>query len=1047
MVNFFTNTYSEFVPTKVGDTIKEQALLAQTQGNQYKTAKDSYLKNQQSLIKLQAGQNRKELLDTFNADFENSFSEASNQGNFEDLEGVADKQVVDGYRKYNINKVLKDEETHQAEIKALQESDLPEEYKDLAILENNIFNSQNGTNEEGELSYTPYQPLVNRTNEDVSGELNKYISGMKADGFIRTNPQTGEFVVNKQIPGYDNLVKDTVISRKDVEKLALGYMSQNPNLTQSIKDEADVGIKSTYYRKGGFSKNDFLDLVSKDITFAKDSSSYNSLLKDYSDKFDEELELRRQYAKENDKPFKEQDQIMQIAQVLKEQSITDQQVNLAANKFGMQDSELIKFKKDKDINLNNSSRSSSGGGSEKLFTDGLFRNTTIATSDSQPLINYNNISKKKADLKSKIKELISEKATLQREGKLTTNDENITSLDSEIKKLSTTKDKLDNITKATAVTTLDVLLKKGIGFETSQKSGFGKGSTVRSKEQFYDAAEEKFNNASFVQKENALDSYKELNPDFEGKTLDSHQLEELINDNINKLTTGQDYNELLLNSFAGNIVNSVEQFKKDNPTDDSLFLNFEVFDINQEGLTTKDKQVYKDYNQTLSIIGQTLKDDLNNFTDLTDTPLSQLIPEGFQIKGDIGVNLISTNISGALVGVAEMTIEEIDEEGRKGTRNIKTLVNLEGGNNNGQKVSELVNQTFGELNTDLASNFQLLKPDKKRMLSAANAIVNISNGVARDFEELGLPTAELGKPVPFEFADKHFDIIPYKQGNSTQNKYLVFDDNTEVFKNGVLSIGRGVLGYGKDLLDSNTGKPLVINGKKVSPKYYSYNQGSSSNPADVNDSGELVIKDGFVPAEFKNHQDILERTTLDRALERGTFDINAIPQDMLFAGSDVFKSQHTNSRTVESNTDKKAIQYSTSNGYVPLNQIVDNEDISTDVVLPFVAFNSTGINKARKMFFDIKKAGLKPFITGGGRDENNVVKDGAEHSLHKEFGALDLIKNKAAAFIIQMSPEERLSKYGITKIVHDDPDHFDHLHIEFDKSLIQDHTKIDQQQF
>ncbi len=1038
MERFFTNTYSNYVPTKVGDTVQEQALLAQTQANRFDTAKQEYLTNQNALLNLSAGQNRKRFIDQFNKDFDDEFNSAKERGNFEDMVGSANESVIDGYKKYNINNVLRDEAKYQADIKNLDDSDLPQRYKDFARFENNLLNSKAPVDEEGNMQYVPYQGIRNYTYENVAEGVGDYIEGMKADGFITQNPDGSGFFINKQIPGYDNLIKGKQISRQDVERLALDYIGQEANLTKSLEDEATIDVNSLYYNKGRFDLDDVTAVLSKDIPFAKGTKKYNDTLNAYLNSFNEQIELQRKYASENDLPFDEQQSILNTAKQFKVNSLLNKQANIAANKFGFTEIDLIKFKQDLDSSNNS-------GNTNSNLDVGFFSNPTIGTSDSQPIFNQKRLNENRINLFNGVKALKGELADLEIRAKDDPSINN-TMLDSKRSQIAEAEEKLqrmNNTVKASASNAFNVLKNSNIKVRESGQGVF-EDKTIDSLEDYQDSSYQvylkdeqdasqdfdKFNKDTTILE----DLYQDINPNYKiekGTKLNKEQFAELFNSQLNSYLNDGDYSNSFIRNYASGFKNGVDKYKKQNPNNNSLYKSYELFDIKVDEESNKDKRIYRKYQQGLSSIADTIVRDFNNFTDLSGVPISQVLKNnGLELnednRKDLEFRLVSTDLNGALVGEIFIPATDAEDKNIKDRQEVRMLVDLTGGNENGKKVNDTVKQIFGDLNLALTeTNVETLPKDKRNMLESTNNILNIANGLTEEFSQIPLTTAKEGELHKFGFADKQFDIIPYQNDNTGVNNYLVLDNNTEVYKDGNYLIGKGVLGYGKDLLDSD-GNPLVINGKQVSPKYYYYNENSSNNLFERREDGQIQIKDGFIPYEFGHPNKILEKLTLDRAINRGSFNINEVDENLLYPYPNNYFQNNVNPTTINNRVDKLKNSYSKENGYTPLTDVVDANRIGVKVNLPFLALNDEGINRVKYLFNNL---GL--FVSGGGRDKNNKVEGGADNSVHKSFGALDVIKNKAAAQLIKMTPEQR-AKYGISKIIYNDPNHKDHLHIEFD---------------
>tara|TARA_R110000772_G_C13310328_1_gene440490 strand:+ start:9700 stop:12879 length:3180 start_codon:yes stop_codon:yes gene_type:complete len=1053
---FETNTFSKYAPKKLGDTVKEQALLAKTEAGRYNTTKANFETKQEQLLSLQTAPGGEYWLNNFNKLYADEFDKAKAEGNFEDMVGDTQKLVKRGYDEFNLRSVIRDRKASEAFNEGLAEGDLSQDFVDFQKGQEVRNNPGVAIDEEGNETYVPYQAPRELTQTETAVELNTITSGFKADGTFKRN-ENGTFVVGKDIPGYDYIKKGTTVTNEDIKRFSLDFMKNEPNINRSIQDSAYVAVTKTLNNKGGFTKEDAMGLVGADNPYQRGTPQFKAYEDYYSNNFDAILEGRAKKAVDGGFPFDETAETIEIGKLLKDDSLRQGFAGTNANKFGFVDETLQTFKRD---------ALTTGAETEiSPFNTGIFTNPTVGTSNT--LVHFGKVNEVKTELNSALGLAQKEYDDIKDSGD--GNEILIAERKATVEALSKKVEGNNLISETTSRGVFNMLKGRGsFGEQKNLLSGDNRPS-IENYEDFRESSFDRYNNFldggrpatpnlsgfALSPKEKTYQGlYQEMNPSatFENKEqrLSKDQYYDLLDKEISTKSGDTSHKSTLLNNFGFGIGSAMSKLEKEGKGN-LLHQNYQMYEINLADTTQKQRLPFQEYEQVMSSLEDFMLTDIDNFSTIEGTPLGEATKGYGLTKDNTEINIMTSPINGELVTrfAHKYKIGGVDQE-------FVALVPLESGNNNSKVMKNRVRQAMTGLQQNLINNFDTLKTDKKEMLLATNNVLNVLDGSLERFNQLPLYTAAEGQLFNMEIAEAEYQFVPYKLGkNENNNRTLVIRENTygsvadASNREKSKTWGRGILGYHESDLDENE-KPIVDkDGKARQPRYYLWNSNAQKSPFHLkeSESGEDRVAgfaDWFKPADLGSPTKTFERASLFEAIGRGTGDKGALNTETIYQDYGWYENSFSNGATVDTKTSKLANAvggYSTDNNYYPLNEIIPSAQISTNVELPFVSLNTEGRNKISALFSDFSKEGKTLMVTGGGRDVNNIVEDGAEKSKHKEFGALDLLKNPAAMSMLELwnTDKDKAREYGIVNVL---GNYNDHIHIEFNSDYYLTPTEV-----
>jgi hypothetical protein len=1064
MPRFFTNTYSNYTPTKVGDTVQEQALLSKVQASNYLQANKEYSDTEDVLNNLDTAPGGEWGLNQFKDYYGSEYQKAEKEGNLEDMVGNAGKLIKKGYEDYNLARIIKDKDVYQNNMKALEEAKIPENYKEVTKMK--IKDSNPGyyiDPDTGEKKFKPYTPVAIPTYAKVDEELSKILSGWEADN-VYTRDENGKITVNQDLldeTGRVYLKKGEVVTRAEIADYTRSFLNNEEFIKQSLQDQADINVSEIALKSGKFDEEEFNYLISKNNPYAQGTQQYNDFQKLYTTAFNDRLKTAKEEAAITGLKFDEASAKFNIAKNLQENLLTNSYIDNAMDKFGYEREELSTYKI-KDLE----EESKSGSKVLESLNIATYVPILVGSSDTKDgaTINMGNLYENKKNLQTSLQQAKSSLAALEA-------DPNASQVTKDkqralVEQIQSDIENTNIISEMNASSTVNTLLDNG--FKFNRKFLYSDNKEVSNIENYEDlktAAYEDYLDSTKIALSKNLsprteinEAYSQINYDYtipednESLILSKQQFDEVFEDTLNKNLQNIETSSIpVIREYVKDIKYEYDKFKKQKPNAINMFQNYQLFDLAFANTTTKDRGPYTGYLQAMEGISKIVKEDLGAFKTFDGMPLSQLVDnETTQINGDVSVRLMNSPINGKL---AAQVVIPVKQEGKP--TELKTMISLDTDNSNSVAINDIVHNAFGDLSTILTTDYSKLNADKVNMLNAVNSIVNITDGTTAKFDALPLETSKEGDKFEFDIADANFEFITWREGKgNSRNKFLILEDNVEALtvtengkdpRNSVVNrgkaYGKGVLGYHINDLNPETLLPK----KGIQPKYFLI-EGNENTDAVTIKGKDIVPEPWFVPYDAGSAAKVREKITLDVATRRGTFNKNALPLETMMPNPDTYIKNYTNSTTIKNKLDKQATLYTPEKGYTRLDEIVLPNEISTRSNLNFVALNSEGINRASKMFSDLRTKGLKPVVTGAGRDSNNVVEESAEHSKHKKFGGLDILKNEAGIYILQLfkTNPKALEEYGISNVL---GGYDSHIHIEFKDNLLNPFTEVTQEQY
>lgn len=1058
MNRFKTNTYSKYAPTHVRNTLDNQGLFYETQNLKYHSGLAEHDIVEESLLNMPVAPGEQMWKDNINRMYSEEYKRAQEEGDFENMIGNTKNIIKDYTDNYHLKDLAQSRAAYEQQLEEVENNkDMPLSWKEFQRNEMVFSNRGYELNEEGEPVYRGYQRVKDLYWENVPEALNKLITGWKESGLYEVLPN-GQIEIKKDIPGYDAIKANDVISREDLRNFAISYMKNEPNLNRAIEDQAYVDTRSILHKQGSIDKADALALVNKNNPFRENTNNYHAYLEMYSDAFDRILE--ENINSKGDEEYDLQEEIELVSRVLYDDSLRSSFSRMFEDKFGFTKEKLTTFKTEEGNSTNQRTAE------DNPFQAGLFENTIIATGNT---INYEALTKNKTKLFEQVKEASDRLEAMKNDGVST--ETMIKEVEVEVENLNRRLDANNNISNFAASSVVNSILKSvplkikegGLTYTTDKY-------TINDYDSLKEKAYENYLKSLGTDRRTArgsmsfvfttpvktyTDEYLKINPtaDFsERNFLNEEEFNILFDAEVSLAVSNPDYKSLFYNERTLGLNNSIKKARKDESKFNSIFNNLQMFGINTTGLTNAQMEPYKEFIQTLDVISNTILRD-GNFNTIEGTPLEQYEKAYGAFDTDrSSITLLSSPIEGDIVALADIRFLSNRDLG------VKTLVNLTSGNTNEQVIRSRLNQALTNLSNGLFENYDFLDTDKKDMYYAANSLLNIVDGSLERFNELPLYTAPVGSVHRFELGNDTFEFVPYRTGHKDRNHTLIMQNDVEAFQANKDSRGRqivdkGVLGYHaldldenfKPIIDPNTGKPVL-------PRYYAYNdKKDGTSPVTINRNAEdekerVQFSEWFVPANYGAPQKVFERLTFEASLSRGNLNKNALENETLYPYSDTYFNQFSHPQTLDTYTDTLIEKgYTEENGYVPLNKIVDSKlianfdvDSKRGVGLPFLAINNEGINRLALLFREStdESRGLLPMITGGGRDVNNVV-PGSSGQYHESFQALDILKNKASLRILQLI-RQNPSKYGIKSYIVKD----DHIHLVIDDKYKVEYNSI-----
>ena len=1014
---FVTNSYSNYAPADIGDTVEEQALLAQTQKQSFDQAVGNFDTSQNAINSIKAAPGKQYYVNSASRDFESQYDNAKEEGNFEDMVSKAGEVVEQVSDKYKLPTVIKERAQYEADLKAIDDSDNPLEWKEFQKKQIMDRNRNPQFDVEGNAIFTPYASHDDLAWQDVSKYVNTQISGWKADGVFDYNEETGKYDIKEDIiEGKAVLRKGTSISPSDIRAFAYDIVRTNPELNRSIQDQSKVAVESILMNQGTFTKEDLMALTEEDNPFQVGTPEHEQFAKEISTAFDRRVKRRLESPVKADP----QQVVAETAIALKDLTLRNTYAGMMANKYGYLNEQLQSWDLPDE-------EDSSGSGSTVDLSGAVFGGGTVATSDT--------MLKNSKVLKDAAQESLNAAESEYSRLLLAKQKDDADVPDSVIEtarlKVETMKQEMDNYAYSTKTNAAHVYaqLNEGKDYKNFQNSSYESYTNRAGKNVgtgiSFGAAPTGGIRGKYFQEDYI--KYVDSNATFptEETLLTKEQFAALQDTTIVNELIDEDHSTTFTAAHGVTLRNLEDEDRG------SLFKNYQTFNLSLKGASQKQKQPFLEYTQTMDVVSQTLLNNLDAYSTTEGETLTELFEDMEDVRKEgIEFNVLAQPVQGDLA--FEVLIPS--EDGKKGQTQRK-IIQINEDDVNGKLIKDRMNQTMTNLSRTLLAQPNLQK-DQEDMLASANSILNILDGSKERFDRIPLYTAPEGTMFDMEIGNSTYSFAPYQFGFEKQNRTLVMKrgvaanmGNSEGVQLGNVYSSRGVLGYHIKDTDPNTGEPLP----GVTPQYFAYN----TNPANSaftlreDNSNQLELADWFVPANFGTPDAAFQRATLNEAKSTGTMNKGASSFETLIQQPELWMQENLDETFINSRTDELILKgYNKDNGYTPLNQIIPSKNIGVNVNQPFLALNGNeAVNRVSSLFADVEQAtGLPLIVTGGGRDSHNVVAGGAENSIHKEYGALDLLKTPAAMYLTTLD-DEQLIEYGI------DPSSIltsydDHIHIE-----------------
>lgn len=1089
MPKYLTNSYSSYAPTKVGDTVREQALLSKVQASKYLEGKKEFSDVDGVLNNLSPAPGGDWALNNFKEYFKGKTEEADKEGNYEDMIGDAAKIVKTGYEDYGLDGVIKDISIYADNMKQVEEADIPENWKRTKKLEARVINPGYEIDEiTGEKVPKRYTPVNIPSYVNVDKEVNSIVSGMQSSNMFDRN-KDGSLIMNTDLldnTGKVYIRKGETVSRERIAEYVTNHMNHEEVLRQGIKDQADMRVKEILYKTGSFTPEHFEGLVSLNNPFRRDSKEYETYNNQFVGAFNSQVKSEIDKADKNGDEIDVDRIYLNVARHLEEGMLKYNYVKNAMDKHGFENETITTF----DVE----DYEAEAGKTDKILEsldNSTYVGITVGSGDTKDAatINVSNLYDNKKTAVSQLQAARQRLANLlaDRNSGGEVSQVSIDRAKLEVEKIQSDVETIDVIAEKQTSATFQALVNAGFRFKPKNTELEGLGNTkqsgnIESYEAWRRSAYETYMRdvrqviAAGGDPGNHMNRFlKEINPDYQlpegesrkdilsrifgtkvnGETsiLSEQDFYEVLEHKLNESLNGDgDYLPHGLNDYVSEFKNNYNKLTENNPEAINMFQNNQILHIEHTGTENSSKGVYDEYNRALKAIGLTISRDLGAFKTFDGTPLSQIIDgENKVLNGEIEVSLLNSPVGGDLAAFVEIPIKA-----NGGVTKTQHLISLRTDNDNSETIKDLVHNSLSNLSTVLTKNKGKLSANKVNMLNAVNSIINITDGTTYRYNKMPLETAEEGYVSDdFEIADSTFNFVTYREGKgNNRNKFLISEQNVPGYTvtvngddprkstvDGVEKYGRGYLGYHINDLDPETLLPR----EGIKPKYFldTEDEDSPVTIREVDGAKDVSMKDWFVPYDAGNAAKVREKITLDVATRRGTFNKDALPYEIMMPEPDKYIQNYVHAPTIQNRLSKQAEIYSPENGYTRLDSIAKPYEISTNSKLNFVALNEQGINRASKLFYDLRTYGLKPVITGAGRDANNEVSEGSHNSLHKKFGGLDILKNEAGIYLTTLS-KAQLAEYGISSIK---ADYNDHIHIEFDSKYLKPFTPISKEQY
>ena len=1080
---WLTNTYSDFVPTKVGDTVDEMKFAYANQADKYDKARENYMTEGTAMESLNANIGNKKHLARAQQEFREAEEIAKQRGDFENMVYDAGTLSTSLSSKYNLKGMSDGYAKQQVDEKRLLENDTyttaHKKYINRKLIEDN---AEDNIDENGNFVYSPYKGMEEMTYVDAFDTIDTKVKGWVKDGLFEKDPITKKLKVMGDLSQYGlgHIEKNSYISEQELYDFAITSMQGTGELPDSIEGEAEVAIGNLNYDLGKELTSDhILQLIYAQNTEKAGTKAYD----DYNLSFENALNesIKTVQEKKGSKDYDENAELVRLGEYYYEQAIKHKYATQIVNKHDGVVESVDTFK----IGDPTTSTSKDGAGAGGIEDLSSYNPRIILTGDTEKIDDFAEDLNK---LKSSLPDLKSKKEQAEKEFKLGNIDEatkNKAATDYE-RTLQTIQSQ-ENFYVNTAndiFTDLEGSTVPLKGIKGNNKEPYfedlgtyvdfvhnymveNTGKTIPESyvgDPNYDinlpyATGQSNNNIEWLQEAYLrIDpTYKFENTETEWETVTNPEtrlkeqrvssgtkelpskemLMEIVEQQATSFAYDEDAEADVLKSLFPDFYNKIRDNRDTELAKNYLHQNYSIQNLNTEGLTQKQRVPYIKYNHSLYDAGQSILADPNNFKNIYNQTLSEAVDLSIA-DYENAVFKLSPNTSpdGKMVGVLKIPYKTKAKGNKKAeTGTYEQIINLGSDSLNSKAVITPIIESIKDINKQFMTNMDNLSNDKIRMFKDNNKILSIYDGTFNDFMSMPILSSKEGEKYTMPIGNRTITFIPYKETERGKNKVLTQDDNkyAEVFGQPGLpkQTGQAVLGnYAYEYNSDGTLK------EGRNPRYMLITDDANTSPYTIrerNGKREVKFHKNFIPAKATNPITSFENIYNQIALDRGTSDMHALATETLWEHAEQYYTNHLNGATVQ-DTEQALIKkgYTSDNNYKLMSDLFvrgNGEDhISVNVKQPLLALNTQGENRMVAFFNDVVSRYPDFMITGGGRDAHNVVEGGADDSIHKDYLGMDILKNEASNYILGMS-DAKLKEYGIIKIL---SNYNDHIHLAID---------------
>lgn len=384
-MDYLTNQYAKYAPTKVGDTTKETALLYKTKADQYDLAKKNIREKEEDLLSMSSLPGyHKEQLDEFNEHYSNKVGELAEQGDFENNVDYADSLIDEGNANYNLRGIASSSKQWQEQLAEIDESENSERIKNIQRKQLLFNNPGYDTDPEtGEKQFESYSKQGIKKDQNIDEKVLKQYKDWVADGYLNIKiNEDGSFAsidVKKGAPGYLAYLEGKTIDEEELRGVVIRYLSNTGELDEALDLQSEANTLGKYYETGEYTSEDLLNVAARGIPYEEGSPEYEEELEAFQDKM--ALHMDKEKEVQGNK-FNESATYARIASALEKERLKRMYSDNLVRHVGFEDLK-IKTLLDKDAE---EAKNNSGGSGDTDYgiagSNVLVTTPTVGASDS-----------------------------------------------------------------------------------------------------------------------------------------------------------------------------------------------------------------------------------------------------------------------------------------------------------------------------------------------------------------------------------------------------------------------------------------------------------------------------------------------------------------------------------------------------------------------------------------------------------------------------------------------------------------------------------------